>query len=627
MTPQGAILENGAISLSVDAALEHLAVRVPAQARTLELGRAFGLELSGGGEVHPGLMEAESPLQIETLKAEPTASKLSSRFPGKSVCAAMRAKDHSWSAHWCAILRDGSSYLREELTVLALEKPLPLSKVRMLTFSDPGARVEGSVHGSPVVDTTMYFGFEDPSSESEVHGSEVSTSLARQLPLEVGKSVTYSAVAGAAPRGQLRRSFLGYLERERAHPYRTFLHYNTWYDLGFGNRFDEAGVLDRIQTFGQELVQKRGVVMDSFLLDDGWDDANTVWGVNPGFPNGFTRVRDAAGKYKFGIGLWMSPWGGYLEAKASRVATGSKQGYEVLDKGFALSGSRYYSHFEQTCLNMIDQYGINQFKFDGMGNANRVFPGSRFDSDYDAAIGLIQRLRQDSPNLYVNLTFGTYASPFWLRYADSIWRGGKDNGFAGVGSFRQRWITFRDADTYKHVVSAGPLFPLNSLMLHGIIYARQAEHLDVSSEEDFTDEVRSYFGSGTQLQEMYITPSLLTTKEWDTLAASARWSRSHASVLKDTHWVGGDPAKLEVYGWGAWNDGSGIMTLRNPSDKEQSIVVDIGKVFELPEGARSSMELSNPWKAQDAARVHVQAGREHTFILRPFEVLTLQTGK
>ncbi|WP_433984484.1 hypothetical protein RBB78_06555 [Tunturiibacter empetritectus] len=38
---------------------------------------------------------------------------------------------------------------------------------------------------------------------------------------------------------------------------------------------------------------------------------------------------------------------------------------------------------------MIRKYGVNQFKFDGTGNANTVFRGSRFDSDFDAMIHLI----------------------------------------------------------------------------------------------------------------------------------------------------------------------------------------------------------------------------------------------
>ena len=30
-------------------------------------------------------------------------------------------------------------------------------------------------------------------------------------------------------------------------------------------------------------------------------------------------------------------------------------------------------------------------------------------------------------------------------YADSIWRGGDDDSTAGVGPYRERWITYRDA--------------------------------------------------------------------------------------------------------------------------------------------------------------------------------------
>ena len=171
------------------------------------------------------------------------------------------------------------------------------------------------------------------------------------------------------------------------------------------------------------------------------------------------------------------------------------------------------------------------------------------------------------PDLYINLTTGTYPSPFWLRYADSIWRGGEDHDFLGVGPRREQWITYRDADTYEHVVLSGPLFPLNSLMLHGIIYARHAKNLDTDPQSDFKNEVRDYFGNGTQLQEMYVTPSLLSNADWDNLAEAAKWSRDNADVLVDTHWIGGDPAQLEVYGWASWNPRKAILVLRNPSDK------------------------------------------------------------
>ena len=66
---------------------------------------------------------------------------------------------------------------------------------------------------------------------------------------------------------------------------------------------------------------------------------------------------------------------------------------------------------------------------------------------------------------------------------------------------------------------------MNSLMLHGMIYARYAERLGDDPNHDFADEVHSYFGTGTQLQEMYITPTLLSNDDWDVLAETAKWSR------------------------------------------------------------------------------------------------------
>jgi hypothetical protein len=325
--------------------------------------------------------------------------------------------------------------------------------------------------------------------------------------------------------------------------------------------------------------------------------------------------------------VWLSPWGGYAEQKDQRIAFGRAHGYEILNDGFALSGPKYYNLFQQTCLQMIDKYNVNQFKFDGTGNVDRVFPGSAFDSDFDAAIHLIERLRQQKPSIFINLTTGTTASPFWLFYADSIWRGGEDHDFSGVGTPRQRWITYRDAQTYKNIVLAGPLFPLNSLMLHGLIYAQYAHDLSTDPHNDFADEVHSYFGTGTQLQEMYITPSLLTTANWDTLAEAARWSRKHAETLKDAHWVGGDPDKLQIYGWAAWSPREGILTLRNPSKQTQVFTIDVAKDFELLPSDPTTYELRSVWtNAPDwpASRTEqARAGQTLTLHLAPFEVLTL----
>ena len=526
---------------------------------------------------------------------------------------------------WCAIVRQGADYLRQQITIAALNEDVPIAEVRLLEFADANAHVAGTVKGSPIVDGSMFFGFEHPLSMSSVENGKAAAWIARALPLRAGQSVSYSAVAGAAHAGQMRRAFLRYLELERPRPYRPFLHYNSWYDLGYQNRYDQAGVLDRIHAFGTELVVKRGVRLESFLMDDGWDNPNSLWSFDKGFPDGFTEIAEAAGKYRAGIGVWLSPWGGYAKQKEERIAFGREHGYEIVKGGFALSGPKYYAKFEQTCLNMIDRYRVNQFKFDGTGNANSVFPGSAFDSDFDAAIHLIGRLRQAKPGIFINLTTGTFPSPFWVFYADSIWRSGDDHSFAGVGSSRQRWITYRDQETYRNVVLKGPLYPLNSLMLHGIIDARYAEGLKTDPQNDFAGEVHSYFGSGTQLQEMYITPSLLSRQNWDTLAQAARWSRAHADILKDVHWIGGDPGRLEVYGWAAWSPEMGIITLRNPSDHGQTFAVDEHSAFELPDGAPRTYTVRERWKTANPGKFpEMRAGHPVQVKLLPFEVLTLE---
>lgn len=430
---------------------------------------------------------------------------------------------------------------------------------------------------------------------------------------------------GVVRPGQLRRDFQGYIQRERAHPYRLFLHYNTWYDLGYFNRYTSDQLVHEINTFGEELTRKRHVVLSSFLLDDGWDNPATLWDFNSGFPKKLGPAKAAAAHYGAAPGIWLSPWGGYGKPHAQRLAAAKALGYEYNKGGPLLSGPKYFAHFRDTCLSLIHNGNVNMFKFDGTGNASSWFPGSKFGSDFEAAISLIGDLRAAKPNVFINLTTGTWPSPFWCRYADSIWRGGYDHSFAGVGTWRQKWITYRDADTYAEIASISPLYPMNSLMLHGIIYAKLAKHLDTDPGHDFTDEVRSYFGTGTQLQEMYITPALLTQHNWDVLAEAANWSRANASILVDTHWVGGDPAKLAVYGWAAWSPVKGILTLRNPSNNPASIKIDIAKVFELPPGVANKFTAISPWHDQHGQpAVSLDAGTPHTFNLKPFEVLTLE---
>ena len=588
------------------------------------LSPAFTLTLASGGQITSSAMRLLGAPKIEELSGQPGAARFAERLPGRAVHAVFEDAQHGLRAIWRAIIRDGSHYVRQEVEFLATKESLPITEITMLDLTVTSAAVSGSVRGSPVRAGSWFFGLEHPLSQSAVESSRLRCMFARELPLEHGRSASYSSVIGVTAAGQLRRDFLRYIERERAHPYRTFLHYNSWYDLGYFTSYDQAGALDVIHAFGKELHVKRGVALSSFLFDDGWDNHKSLWSFNAGFPNGFLPLKAATAKYGAAPGIWLSPWGGYDGPRKERLAYGKERGYEENSGGFVLSGPHYFHRFRQVCLNMMRAYGVNQFKLDGTGNASTVFAGSQFDSDFAAMISLIGDLRSAEPDLYVNLTTGTYPSPFWLRYADSIWRDGDDHSFAGVGSHRQQWITYRDSATYQYVVRRGPLYPLNSLMLHGMIYARYAKNLNDDPQHDFPAEIHSYFGTGTQLQEMYLTHSLLSDSDWNTLAEAARWSRRNADTLVDTHWIGGDPAQRDVYGWASWSPRRGIITLRNPDKAPRTLELDVQSVFELPPDAPQDYAALSPWADGSLAEIRLRAGQPHTFTLQPFEVLTLE---
>lgn len=586
---------------------------------------AFTLTLEDGTTISSAQLKLSEPPTAYFIKGDHHALGLADQKDGHGFQCQLIDSAHGLKIGLKAFVRNNEDYVREVLTISTGSEAVPVSEVNFGGFTDRTASVDGDTLGSPIVDGNIYFGLEHPMSVQKVDDSGlVQSAMLRKLPIDANSSVTYSFVLGATPATQLRRGFANYVEEERAKPYKTFLHYNSWYDLGYFNTYTADQCVERINTFGEQLSVKRHVKLSSFLFDDGWDDHNSVWKFGKGFPDGFTPLTATAEKYGANPGVWLSPWGGYGPPREERLAYGKKEGMEEDSQGYALSGPKYFKRFLDVTTKFVTQYKINQFKFDGTGSPDKKYPGSQFDSDFDAAITLIGDLRKENPNLFINLTTGTWPSPFWLKFADSTWRGGNDHAFAGVGTSRERWMTYRDGDTYNGVVRKGPLYPINSLMLHGIIYAQYADGLKTDPGNDFRNDVRTYFANGTQLQELYVTPSLLTTANWDDLAESARWSADNQNILEGNHWVGGDPLKLEVYGWAAWSPHKSILSLRNPSDHPQAFSVDIAKLLELPPSQVKAFVVTPAYKDETDFPTRFEVGTSKIIMLKPFQILVLE---
>ena len=532
---------------------------------------------------------------------------------------------------WRAILHNGSNHVRQSvsLSIGGVDAPMRLQDIALVQLPTAQVRPGGTVDGSPAISDDMFFAFEHPL--AKIRNADAKNTLLQYSPPWGSKAISvdavmYSSVMGVAPKGQLRRAFLYYVERERAQAYRPFLHYNSWYDIGYGGaKILEGDALKMIDLFGKELIESRKVPLASFVLDDGWDNPATLWQFHDGLPNGFTPLKQAAAKYDSTLGVWLSPWGGYGTSKDQRMKYGQQEGFETNKRGFSMAGPKYYGRFRDACMKMVRDYDVSYFKFDGIsGSGAPTGAEPEYAGDVEALLRMITELRKAKPDLFINVTTGTWSSPYWLWYADSTWRSGSDWGTCGWGSKRQQQITYRDNETYHNVVLRAPLYPINSLMTQGVMFAN---HGLPEEKEGLVEDIRAFFASGTNCQELYLTPSLLDAQTWDALAEGATWSRDNADVLVDTHWIGGDPIKGEVYGWASWSRRKGIIGLRNPSDKPGRIALDIGNAFELPEGAAQKYSLKSPWKSDAAmAGIELSAGQEHTFELKPFEVLVFDVN-
>ena len=551
--------------------------------------------------------------RVLKLHGDSRGTRVAEKIQGQAIVADL-VSDTGLIAHWRAELRDGSSYIRQTVQFSSPIKTIPIFGVQMIDLHYADLKTIGAAPGCPVAGDGLFAGVEMPGAQNDVSLNETKIGFACRLELSPKQSYSFSSVIGVAPEGQLRRAFLYYIERERARPSSPFLHYNSWYDLGYTVTADK--IVDAATAFHKELVEKRGVVLKSYLVDDGWDDpAKGLWTENQTiFPGGFPALKARMDQLNAHLGVWISPLGGYGGAE-ERTADAQKMGLIPKGSGLDLSYPAYKEWFEKRCLTLMREGGVNAFKWDRAGDG--VSP------HFMALLDIAKTLRKQNKDVFINVTVGTWPSPFWLNHIDSTWRmGSADVGWAGKGDKREQWLTYRDGYCKKLFVDKSPLYPLNSVMHHGIVNGRffQGEPIGKTGPH-LKNEARSYFANGTSLQELYLTPSFMTSEAWNEVADAAKWAKANADVLADSHWIGGDPLQLQVYGYASWNKRKGTLMLRNPDDRPKMITLDIDSVFELPKGALQQYNLKSPYADQRIQKLSMAPKHPVQITLQPFEVL------
>lgn len=578
----------------------------------------FKVLLGDGKTVTASEMKLED-VKMVTLAENPSAATASLRYAGKALEARFTYKE--LSIVWRAVLRNGSHYLRTEMDIQAA-KDLPMKGIVAMNYlvaknsAYTAPEVVGNTRGAILASNHIFAGLETPmglnSSKDEGNATHIEGLWRRNTTLKAGKTWNISSVVGLVAPKQLRRSFLAYSERERAVAWRPYPVYISWYELNIdrnnapapsykGNMTVEQ-CADVVSHWKTHFYDKYKIAPKAFVWDDGWDQHGT-WTFNPNFPNGFDEPANEAKQMGTGIGAWLGPVGGYGQSGEYRRAYWRSKG------GMQLSNEDYYNFFISCCTNMIDRYDFRFFKFDGISaQASAIGPdeGTRGEENAEAIISIERAVRQKRPDIFLNTTVGTWASPFWFHFTDAVWRQEGDYGEAGdQGTDRERWITYRDRLVYQNFIQRSPVCPINTLMTHGFILSRWGAVSKNMDYDGIVREMRCAFACGSGMVELYNDYKLMDEIKdnqgnagalWKDLAECIKWQQEQADVLPDAHWVGGNPwdgKKANVYGWAAWNGKKSVLTLRNPSASAQTFTTTLREALDIPAYVRGKITLTH----------------------------------
>jgi hypothetical protein len=449
--------------------------------------------------------------------------------------------------------------------------------------------------GQPVAfifpSTGAFFGLEYPASvnlaRADVPG-RASIECSQEFGMKVGNDPVESewVVEALVPTVNVKDWFFRYMDAIRVAPAKPYTLYNSWYDLRSpeypkiqpDHVMNEQNIQNIIRLFRKNMIEKHNIKLDAFVLDDGWDVYQSDWVLRKEtFPNGLKPISDTLRKTGTSLGIWMGPTGGY-SFRMKRVNWMKDHGYEVVGKGrdyamLCMGGKNYSALFRKRISDFVSQEGVEYFKWDGIqfscSEPDHGHPVGIFSrrAILDSVISKCKTVRAINPNTYLNITSGTWLSPWWVKYANQIWMQGADYGYADVPSISERdaAITYKDFVLYDDFRNQECWFPISNLMTHGIIKGNLER---LGGEDDpldkFTNDVVFYLARGISMYELYVSPDLLTDGEWDAIGSALKWAKDRFNVLSSTFMIGGDPTQREAYGYVHFNGSNGVLALRNP---------------------------------------------------------------
>jgi len=503
--------------------------------------------------------------------------------------------------------------------------------------------------GQPFYIDSLFFGCEFPATKNEIlHGRG-------QIIYYIGKAAENKIICPATIIGaakschlmDLKSAFFEYINKiSLPSPYRV--QYNTWYDKMLN--ITEDNITKAFYKVENKLSSLGIPPLDGYVIDDGWNDYKSdFWCFHPKkFPNGLLYASETANKFSSHFGLWLGPRGGYNFQKkfAKRMEKNGFGYYNAQAMDICIASEQYLKNLEEFLLSTTIENNISYWKLDGFclipceskkhdhisGGAHNMYVMTEMWQRWIKIFKALHNARaKEGKSMWINITCYVNPSPWWLQYVNSIWlQNSADIGFAdnyenGKQAQVDAELTYRDSIYYDFWFRRCLQFPADRIYNHEPIYGAEAK-LDYTDEEF---EKAFYFNAcrGAALNELYISPHMISDGKWQALANCIAWQKANFHILKNAMFIGGNPAENNVYCYASWaENGEGIIALRNPTDEAAPLTLTLNKLMGCPEALHNVKCFDVLGKnALQSTELYGYNDKIH-LTLAPFEMKILQFG-
>ncbi len=514
-----------------------------------------------------------------------------------------------------------------------------------------------SALGQPVYINGLFLGSEFPLAENNIENNTVfsryfSGKRFDMLNLNCGHTFkTWNTVVGAA-RGVehpvVRADFLAYI-RDISRKIKPRFQYNSWYD--HMHDITNENIMESFRNIEDNLSKTNVPPLDSYVVDDGFVDWSAdFWTFNDKFPNELYPAASIAKKFSSNFGLWNGPRGGYDPIKTPgfgrRMEKSGKGGFNRAAQDVCVSSPEYIKNITEYYLQQDKKFDINYWKLDGFllracpstkhghitGGYNKMY---QYTEMWENWINIFKKLRiareSVGKNLWINQTSYCNASPWFLQWSDSLWiQNSNDIGFIDKtvdgeklsNNDVDRVLTYRDNCYYDFSATRDYQFPHEFIYNHDPIYGNTAKIK--MTDEEFRKYMLMMTTRGTAFWELYYSYNMFNEAKWRINADALRLVRKDYNILKNSQFIGGCPAKAEIYGYSAWTKKSGIVSLRNPSNERKSFTLTLDKKIGVYEGSDGlSKVLIYPY-TNDIDEKTYKYGDELTFELDSCEAVIVK---